>query len=191
MKHKIGNIIGAILIVLLLPIAAINLTLTVKSFLDDTKVATVLGYGPLIVETGSMLPVIAPNDLLLVKKVDAEKLEKDDVIAFYDANGIVVSHRIIGYDMDEGGARQYITKGDANNTQDRDPVPAGRVAGKVVRVFPQGGKVFRAISQPIVTVLLVGVPLLLFFAGSGLMKLIANRKQKKEEMEQTDEPYPL
>jgi len=190
MKRRIANIIAIILIAILLPVAIINLTLTIKSYVAPEKVATVLGWGPLIVETGSMRPEFAEQDLLLIKQVDAGKLQKDDIIAYYDEKGIVVSHRIIGYSTDDSGARLYITQGDANNVPDRDPVPGDRVAGQVVRVIPQGGRVFNFLSKPIVTMLLVGVPLALFFGISSLLKTLAARKNKKGEMTQSDEPQP-
>lgn len=189
MKHKIGNIIGIILIVILLPIVFFNVTLAVMGTLEPDRVAMVFGYGPVIVETGSMLPEFAPSDLLIVKKADAANLQERDIITFYDANGIVVSHRIIGIDSDENGARLYITKGDANNVEDRDPVSAEQVAGVVLHSIPGGGKVMEVARQPLVMGLVVGVPLALWFGYNALMKALAKRKEKnqKEERSQDDE----
>ena len=189
-KSPIPNILGAALCVLLLPVVAVNLTLTIKSYLHPEKVATVLGYGPLIVETGSMRPEFKENDVIIMKECDAGALASGDIIAYYTANGTVVSHRIVGFDADDSGARLYTTKGDANNVEDRDPVPASRVAGLVVHVIPDGGKVMRAFGEPLVTVLLVAVPLGLYFGFGALLKAIAARKNKKEVTPDSDEPQP-
>jgi len=177
-RNKIGNIIGIALCVLLLPIAVVNVSLAVQSYLHPERVATFLGMGPLIVETGSMLPEIAPGDVVIAKKCDTSKLEKGEVIAYYDAKGIIVTHRIIAFDTGENGARLYTTKGDNNNVQDQNPVPQGKILGRVVKVFPDGGKVFRTLGEPLVIVLVVGVPLLLAFGLSSLLKTLAARKAR-------------
>jgi signal peptidase len=186
-KNLIPNIIGAALCILLLPIAIVNITLAVRSCLHPDRVAMVFGLGPLIVETGSMSPAFDANDLILVKKTDAGKLCKDDIIAFYDSKGVIVSHRVIGFDSDENGARTYITKGDANNTHDRDPVPAARVAGRVVKVYPGGGRLMLLLRQPWVLAVLIGVPVGLYIGIGTLVKYLAGKKGK-EVTAQADEP---
>jgi signal peptidase len=187
-RNPIPTIIGIAFCVLLLPFAAVSGTLAVKSYLHPEKVATVLGYGTLIVETGSMRPAFKENDLLVMKEGGAGALEAGDVLAYYTANGTVVSHRVIGHDADDHGARLYTTKGDANNVEDRDPVPASRVAGLIVHVIPDGGKAMRAFGQPPVTVLLVAVPLGLYFGAGALLRAVAARKSKKEVTAQANEP---
>ena len=188
MKRKLGNIIGIALCVLLLPAAAVNLTLAVKSYVYPDRVTTFLGYGALIVETGSMRPAFRENDAVIMKERGATPPRKGDVIAYYDAKGIIVTHRVIGWETDESGARLYITKGDNNNTRDKDPVPAARVAGLVVRVLPGGGKVLRAVGQPLVTVLVIAVPIGLAFGSGSLAKALARKKQQKEVMAEADDP---
>ena len=176
MKHKLGTAVGILLIVMFLPVAVVNITLAVKGSIAPEKVATFLGYGPLIVDTGSMRPAFKEKDLLIVKEVDADTLQKDDVIAFYDAKGTIVSHSIIGYIADENGARQFFTKGIANNVQDGEPVPAARVAGLVIKVIPDGGKAMEFARQPLVMGLVVAIPLGLWFGYNALAKAAARKK---------------
>lgn len=190
-KDKIGNLIGILLCVLLLPFVTVSMTLTIKSYAAPGKVATFLGYGPLIIETGSMRPAFKENDVVLMRQCDAGALENGEIIAYYDANGTIVTHRIIGYDTDGSGARLYITQGDANNIQDRDPVPAAQVAGRVVKVIPDGGKAMNFIGKPLVTVAVILLPIGLWFCCSRLAKTLARRKEKKEVTAQTDEAQPL
>jgi len=189
LKRVIGIAVGIALCLVLLPLAVVGSALAVKSYMNPGKVATVLGIGPLIVDTDSMVPEFKGNDLLLVRETNASALNKDDIIAYYDGKGTVVTHRIIGYDMTEGGARLYITKGDANNTQDRSPVPASRVAGLVVRVIPGGGKVMRFIGNPVVTVIAIALPLALFYGVIALRKKITQKKGK-EAVPDINEPRP-
>jgi len=190
MKHKIGNIVGIALIVIFLPIVIVNATLAVKGSMNPDKVATFLGYGPLAVETGSMKPEFKEGDLIIVKETgDANALAKDDIIAYYSANGTVVSHRILGYTTEDDGARLYITKGDANNTQDKDGVPATRVIGLIVKVIPDGGKTMETLRQPMVMGLIIVIPLALWFGYTSLMKALARKKEEGGKSD-SDEPRP-
>jgi len=185
-KISIPNIIGAVLCVLLLPVVVVNLTLAIKGSLRPEEVATFLGRGPLIVDTGSMRPEFKEQDLLIMRECDAGRLEVKDIIAFYDAQGVIVSHRIIGLETGEDGTRLYITKGDANNVRDRDPVHPSRVAGRIVRVIPEGGKWMEIAGKPIVMGLVVAVPLAIWFGISSLSKALA-RKKAEGGMAETDE----
>ena len=186
MKQNRGACFSVVLCLLLLPIATVNLTLVARSYLHPDKVATFLGYGPLIVETGSMWPEFKPDDLVLVKKAKASALKKNTVIAYYDAKGVVVTHRIVQVETDATGARQYITKGDANNVEDRDPVAAAKIVGVVVKVFPNGGKALRLIGQPIVTILVIAVPIGLYLGIGRLRKKL--RKKRANAVAQPNEP---
>lgn len=97
-----------------------------------------------VVVSGSMEPNINKGDLLFVQGVKPEKLEVGDVIV-YDAHGLWVGapedpivHRIIRI-TEEDGKLYFITKGDANNQKDKEPVPENRVLGKVVGRIPYVG----------------------------------------------------
>jgi signal peptidase len=207
----IANIIGIVLCVILLPVVIINLTLVVRTYQDRDSVPTMFGMGMLIVETGSMRAPrpdretgeierpdwnpewengifdVRENDLLIMREVDFSALRRGDVIAYYDHRGIVVTHRIIGFDTDDNGARLYITQGDFNNVQDANPVAESRVAGLIVNNIPRGGHVVRFLGQPLVTVVVIGVPLALLFGWDALRKALAKRKEK-EAIWKTDEP---
>ena len=198
----IANIVGIVLCVLLLPIVIVNITITIRTFLNPYEVATVFGRGMLIVDTGSMraprdaeahgnwdpawdagLIDIHENDLLVMRTVDPATISRGDIIAFYDPRGIVVTHRVIGFDVDDEGARLYITQGDANNLQDQNPVPEVRVAGLIVRNISGGGRVVQFIGQPLVTVIVIAVPLALMFGWDSLRKVFTRSKGKVEEEE--------
>ena len=191
----IANIIGIVLCVLLLPIVVVNITITIRTFLNPYEVATIFGRGMLIVDTGSMrapgeghqnwdpawndgLIDIHENDLLVMREIDPSTIGRGDIIAFYDPRGIIVTHRVIGVDSDDNGARLYITQGDANNVQDSSPVPEARVAGLIVRNISGGGRVVRFIGQPLVTVVVIAIPLALMFGWDSLRKVFSRSKGK-------------
>lgn len=188
MKQKISMIVSIVLCAVLLPFAAISATLAIKGYINQDTMPTVLGIGPVAVIQGSMHPAIRINDLVLVKVLSPEQaanLEVRQVIAFYNVKGVLVTHRIVGIDTDENGARLYITKGDANNVHDRDPVRVEKVAGRIVGVIPGGGGIMRFVSQPVVTAVLFALPLGVYYGGRALMKTLEARRKKTTEEEAT------
>ena len=102
------------------------------------------GYQMLSVDSGSMEPNFPEDSLIFVKTVDPSELKEDDVITFtVDENGTLVTHRIVAVLKDE---RSFITRGDANNTNDPSTVPYGNVVGKAELCLPKAGAVFRVVT---------------------------------------------
>ena len=85
MKQKFLTILGTILCIILVPILIINITLIVKSYTNKDAVPDVGGYFPLIVLTDSMYPVIESGDLILCHTAEADEIQVDDVISFYES----------------------------------------------------------------------------------------------------------
>lgn len=86
----------------------------------------IFGYTYYSVATGSMKPVISPNDLIFVKIT--KNVSKGDIITFKDSASIV-THRLIDINNNK-----YITKGDANNTSDTG-INKIDIIGKVVYII--------------------------------------------------------
>ena len=126
--HKVLTVIGTILCVILIPVLIINCTLIIKSFTSD-DVPSIGGVMPLIVLTDSMFPMIESGDLIICKTTDAESIQVDDVIAFFDPAGngsSIVTHRVIEV-TEKDGQIAWRTKGDNNNTEDRMLVTADKL----------------------------------------------------------------
>ena len=97
-----------------------------------------LGYQIYTVVSGSMEPAIPTGSLVYVKAVEPEKVEVNDVIAFYggrDTNAII-THRVVENRI---GEEQFVTKGDANRTEDMNPVSYWNFIGRVVVSVPALG----------------------------------------------------
>ena len=119
----------------------LTLFLLVTLIMLGTKL---LGYQMLTVDSGSMEPNFPEDSLIFVKTVDPSELQEDDVITFtVDENGTLVTHRIVAVLKDE---RSFITRGDANNTNDPNTVPFGNVVGKAELCLPKAGAVFRVVT---------------------------------------------
>ena len=92
---------------------------------------------PLIVLSGSMVPVMLPGDMVISRSVGPNELVAGDVMVFRDPGGrpdTLITHRIIS--IEEGEKRIFHTKGDANNAEDMFVVQASDVVGKLVFVLP-------------------------------------------------------
>lgn len=86
----------------------------------------------MIVLTDSMYPQIQSGDLIVCRTREADKVREGDVIAFFDPAGngrSVVTHRVRKITKDEDGNLAWVTKGDANNTEDQALVPAENLVG--------------------------------------------------------------
>lgn len=97
-----------------------------------------LPWRPLAVATGSMEPNISVGDMVICAQAGGEDLEVGDVMVFY-RDGEIVVHRIVGI-AEETTGPVYTTRGDANNADDADPVPAEDVIGRVILVVPKLGR---------------------------------------------------
>jgi signal peptidase I len=100
------------------------------------------GYGFSPILTGSMQPAANPGDVYLTRLAPATSLQVGDVIAVNNqVTGVYYSHRIVEI-RDYNGALRIITKGDANESADRDPFivsPYAKVS-LVIKTVPYAGR---------------------------------------------------
>ena len=151
----------------------LTLFLLVTLIMLGTKL---FGYQMLSVDSGSMEPNFPEDSLIFVKMVDPSELQADDVITFtVDEKGTLVTHRIVAVLKDE---RSFITRGDANNTNDPSTVPFGNVVGKAELCLPGIGAVFRAVtaeSNRIYVYIVIGI-----LVGLTVMWIILDHIKKKK-----------
>ena len=162
---------------------------------DANEVPSILGFSVLKIQTGSMEPEYRTGSVIITRKVSADKLEKGDVISFYSSGG-QISNRVNTHRIEEiyylrGGERQFVTKGDANDTVDEFPVYEKRIIGKVVYnlgVF--SGSVIGFLQNPNIILFFIVIPLVIitFLEALNLVNMIVNRNDDNAEDEQTDEP---
>lgn len=94
---------------------------------------------PYVIITGSMIPVIYPGDIVLVKR-DIDNLKTGDIIQ-YKSGDIYIFHRIteIVEKEKEKDTYLYITKGDNNSSEDPEPVGIDSIRGRVIYTVPKAG----------------------------------------------------
>lgn len=90
---------------------------------DPNYIPSIFGHTYLNVLSGSMEPEFSAKDLIIGKNINENtELKVGDVITFKDQK-ILTTHRIVG--INEDGT--YTTKGDANGTEDLEPVSKEQV----------------------------------------------------------------
>lgn len=119
----------------------------------------IAGYEIYNVVSGSMEPEIPVGSVLYVRPTDLETVAEGEIIAYQDVDA-VVAHRVV-YNRPALG--EFVTKGDANNTEDRKPVPYDAVVGRVEQHIPVFGMAMDLYAN------IAGKVYLLLTAGCGLM----------------------
>ena len=92
--------------------------------------AGIFKYEPIAILSNSMNPLFYKGDVVVYSKNtenELKKLKKDTIIVYNKENQMIV-HRIIRR-YKKNGIVYYITKGDANMTQDKDPVESKDIIG--------------------------------------------------------------
>ena len=182
--HKVLTVIGTILCIILVPILAVNLTLIVKSYTNAEEVPDIGGYLPMIVLTDSMYPEIESGDLIICHTIKAEDVKVDDVISFFDPAGngtSVVTHRVIEI-VEEDGEIKFRTKGDFNNTEDKELVPAENLVGIYQSRIAGAGKIAMSMQSTAGLIICVVLPIVLLVGYD----IIRRRIYEKNKQSDTD-----
>ena len=183
--HRICTLVGSLFCFILIPLLLINCTLIIKSITNKNEVPDIGGIFPMVILTDSMNPQLASGDLVICRKINAKNIKTGDVICFYDPEGngtATVTHRVPEIITDETGALAWITKGDANNTEDEKPVRSENLAGIYCWRLPGLGNTAMFMQSTKGILLCVVCPLLLMAAYDKSCDL----RQKKEKEKSTE-----
>ena len=132
---------------------------------DTNQVATLAGYTPLTVASDSMSPTFRAGDLIIIRKCDPATLKEGDIVTFHTIinNEFALNTHRITEIQDLGGARSYVTKGDNNELADIHMIADGDIVGKYVCHLAGFGKVMSFLSSSLGFLLVIVLPLLIFF----------------------------
>ncbi|MGN0734055.1 MAG: signal peptidase I [Emergencia sp.] len=132
---------------------------------DEGNVSSLAGFTPMVVESDSMAPTFSKGDLIVIKKCDTASLNEGDIITFHtiiNNEYALNTHRIESI-AEMNGARSYVTKGDNNDIADTHVIADGDIVGKYVTKVPGLGRVMNFLSGSVGFLVLIVLPLLLFF----------------------------
>ncbi len=184
---KFFSILGNVLFVLLLLIMAI-----LSFFLIQSRIAggvpEVAGYQMYIVLSGSMSPEFDTGSLAFVQEVDTGELAVGDIITYRSRadSDSLTTHRIV--DIMRNDSVQFVTRGDANNVNDPNPVLAENVVGRVTGSVPYVGYVLDFVQTRQGLILLIFVPgvLIIAYELSKIIKYLTRDNKGKEKNRNKD-----
>lgn len=134
------------------------------------------------IETGSVV-FVDTNEIIP---------EVGDVIAFRESNDVMVTHRVVAYDVN---TNTYTTKGDANNSVDPNPVSPSQIVGTYKQNLSKLGYLLVLLEAKKVNIAGIEIPtgpvLIVFFLLilnllAAVVGHIAETEDEKEEDEWDD-----
>lgn len=133
-----------------------------------------LGYRIYGITTGSMEPELPKGSIVYVKTAEVEDIRPGDRITFVMGTDTekVTTHRVVEIDEEN---QQFITKGDANASEDAQPVKFSRLVGKVVLGVPVLGTVSLYLHSAAGMAVCAGI----FALALALWKIVAKMKLKE------------
>lgn len=168
---------------ILAPILILNCTLIAKSYLNKDAVPDVGGYSPMVVLSDSMFPYIEAGDLIICKQADPETVKVGDVISFFDpasSGDSVVTHRVVEIQTQDDGTLAWITRGDANNADDSNPVPAKNLVGIYQKKISGLGNLVMYMQTTKGLITCVVIPIILLLGFDFIRQGIYERRRKKD-----------
>lgn len=178
--RTIINILSVLMIVLAL-FVLLSVIMT-----KPGQAPSVLGYSSFRVLSGSMEPTIRTGSMILVKATDPSEIAPDDIISFYSSDpalgGAVNTHRVLSVEK-QNGVYIFHTKGDANLIPDEYTTSGTDVIGVVVFTSYVLGFLIRLLSNPLVFIPIIMVPLLLILVLN-MIKTIRLAKAAAQEEEE-------
>jgi signal peptidase len=137
----VGKALSLTLTILIAVVLLCNIYTIAARYIGGEQQPDIFGWSTAVVISGSMSGSIEVNDMVIIHRQDSYAV--GDVVTFKSGSSIV-THRIIG---EENGL--FVTKGDANNTRDTDPLNPELIVGRVVKVIPGIGKGIEFMRSPL------------------------------------------
>lgn len=129
-------------------LVAFGMTLLVLTAFSDSGRPRIFGLEMFVVTSGSMEPSIDLGDVIMVN-IGKVYPVAGDVITFRPGEPVLfVTHRVVEVRQAAGSPAEYVTKGDANPSNDLVPVRSDQVVGAVTAVVPSLGWVVFGLRDP-------------------------------------------
>ena len=180
--NRVLTIVGTVLCIILIPILLINITLIAKSYINKDEVPSIGGTFPLIVLTDSMYPDIKSGDLIICNTAEAEDIKVNDVISFFDPAGngtSIVTHRVIEI-VEDDGEIFFRTRGDNNNTEDKELVPAENLVGVYKMRIAGAGHIAMFMQSTAGLIICVVLPIILLVGYDIIRRRIYEKNNKQD-----------
>lgn len=183
--RKILSVAGAVLCCIFAVMLICNLTIIIKGVINPETPPSVFGITPMVVQSGSMSGSaedhIEVGDLIFTVKPNISELKKGDIISYMEGD-IAVTHRIIDITTDENEKLSFITKGDANNTEDpavSEDAVFGLYKGRIAGL----GDFAMFLQKPLGMAVFIGVPVCAFIVYDIIRRQKSAGRADKENEE--------
>lgn len=177
----IGRIISIALLIIFIPLIVVNIILIANAYINPDHLPGAFGYKPMIVYSGSMEPEFAAGDLILISQTGAAEVKQGDVICFLTEGHTAVTHRVTKV-KEFNDKKIYVTKGDANNTEDTERVEAAQIEGVYTGIhIAKLGNLLMFMQTTTGMILFIICPLILYI----LYDVVRHMMDRKEEQEHT------
>jgi len=171
-----GNIVTALLLVIMV---------TMSFYLIQSRIGggtpSIAGYKAYVVLSGSMSPAFNTGSLIFVKPTEPSSIAVGDIITFGSAGDAsrLTTHRVVATNWDNG--LSFITRGDANNVNDPNPVPSENVVGRVTGYIPYIGYLlgYAQTRQGLIFLIFIPGALILLFELRRLFGYLVEAKVEK------------
>ncbi len=173
---RVFSVIGNLIFIALIAIAIFLASTMIFGERDPGGGVSIFGIRMYSVLTPSMVPTYPPGTLVVVKETPAAEIRPGDVISFsVAAEQAVLTHRVVEV-RQRNTSITFVTKGDANEINDPNPVSSVSVFGVALFGIPFLGSLLDFLKNGIGVVLLIVVPMLLVIVVQ-LVKLIRYSKK--------------
>ncbi len=196
-KSKVGGVIINVILILAI---AFGIFSSFTAFISKrgSGVPTFFGIRPFAIQSDSMAPFFLKGDMVIDTIVkDPKELKVGDVITFWTIIGgerVLNTHRITEI-TDMGTYLYFNTKGDNNTIEDAIGVHQSEIVGKYMTKIPKLGSVIDFLQTGTGFMIVIVVPVFLFFVYHVVQffktlfayKAEKMRLQIKKEMEEQKE----
>jgi len=132
----------------------------------------VFGYHVVTVQSSSMEPALSRGDLVVTRPVRIADVKHGQVVVFEEGRDVrfLAAHRVVGFinlrtninntttgEVTTQESRLLRTKGDANATEDAQPVDASRLRGRLWFTVPKAGLILDRVPLQAVLVGVAGL----------------------------------
>ena len=127
-EKTIGKIFKTIILVFLVMLLIVNLMMLYQKNIKSEEIPRFWDVSVFNIVSGSMETTINVNDVIVIKKIAQDELEKGDIITYKKQDGTIVTHRIVAIHKENENI--YTTKGDNNDVEDEEKIKYSQVHGK-------------------------------------------------------------
>ena len=172
------KIFNVVILLIIIPILIYNITIIIKYIQNPKETPDFLGFKTYEIVSRSMEDTINKNDIIVVKKVDKNEINENDIISFDNGNEII-THRIVEIE-NINEETLYTTKGDNNRFKDDEKISFEQIEGKYVFKLSKLGYLMNFLKNRYFLIILFIILIFCFIHIINVKKRIKNREEKRK-----------